>query len=142
MRAGPRLIVVTAITAAGAWLAAPGAAPAASTIPTAAQIATTTCQGERASHGKKSFRRHYGKRPMRACLRRNTADARDEIEWTGEACADDLAEFGPEQFGLFYGNLPDGSDAWTNCVLEGLGLVDLDESDTAVVDDGTLDTTS
>jgi hypothetical protein len=92
--------------------------------------------------GKKAFRHHYGKRAMQKCVRRAAVGAREDIEWAGEACTDDLVEFGSEQFAQFYGIVADGSDAWNNCVLEDLGLIDIDDDATFVdggdpVDDGT-----
>lgn len=77
--------MITAITAAGAWLAAPGAAPAAPSLPSARELAGINCHSE--------------------------------------------------DFAYSYSDLEDGSDAWENCVLDGLGLLDDSEVD-APADDG------
>jgi hypothetical protein len=124
----PRLIVVTAITAAGAWLAAPGAAPAAPSVPTARALAITDCAEQRADAGKAAFQRRYGKKAMKKCIRRAMPDAREEIAFSNEDCAAELTEVGPLIFNTYYGQLGDGTgDPWTNCVLDGLGLIPSDE---------------
>jgi hypothetical protein len=52
-------------------------------------------------------------------------------------CREELADEGPDDFAFDYSDLDDGSDAWANCVTDGLTNGPDDSADDDSADDGT-----
>ncbi|MDX6615134.1 MAG: hypothetical protein QOD60_225 [Solirubrobacterales bacterium] len=129
-------IAIIAITAAGLLLAEQGAATAAPTIPTPRQLATTACKAQRSTLGAKVFRKRNGAHPMRGCLRKQVAVARQDLAASAAECDDEIATDGMTVFIDTWSD-DDGTGAWENCVIDGV-VPTIDDSADVPVDDTTL----
>jgi hypothetical protein len=106
--------------AAAALLALPAGA-AASQGGQVASLAAQQCTQERASIGKKAFRKRYGaKHTMRACAKRAHAQVVAALDSANSDCQDELAQSGTAEFIDDYGEDATDTldDALTECVAE------------------------
>jgi hypothetical protein len=122
---------------AGAALALPAGA-AATPAGQVSSLAAQQCSQERASIGKKAFRKRYGRKgAMRACTRRHRGQVAAAVGPAAQDCQEDLADFGAAEFIDIYGDEPtDSLDyAMSECIAEGVDdLLNPDDS-TDEVDD-------
>jgi hypothetical protein len=128
------------ILAAG-LLAIP-ASPAAAQGGQVGALAAQQCAQERASIGRKAFRKRYGaKHTMRSCAKRNRARVASALATAGQDCQAELSDDGPEDFIDTYGDEPtDSVDyAMDECVAEDVDeiLNPEDYVDDTEDDDGT-----
>jgi hypothetical protein len=83
-------------------LALPAGAAAKQSGPVAG-VAAQQCAQERATVGRRAFRKRYGaKHTMRNCVRRNRAKAASTLNSAADECQQELAQLGPEEFILDY----------------------------------------
>jgi hypothetical protein len=103
------------------------------------RLAAQQCAQERATIGKKAFRRKYGaKRTMRACAKRNRARVVAAISTAGQDCQAELSDLGETNFIELYGDeATDPVDsAMEECVAEGVDdLLNPDDSSDDSEDD-------
>jgi hypothetical protein len=103
-------------------------------------LAAQQCAQERATVGKKAFRKRYGqKRTMRSCVRRNRARVAAVVGTAAEDCQAELSGLGETDFIDEYADLGlDSVDtAMNECIAEGVDQ--LLNPDDYVDDDGTDD---
>jgi hypothetical protein len=108
-----------------AGLLALPASPAAGQGGQAASLAAQQCAKERASIGKKAFRKKYGARhTTRSCAKRNRPRVASAVATAGQDCQAELNQLGVADFIDEYGDEPtDSVDyAMSECVAE-----DIDE---------------
>jgi hypothetical protein len=128
----------------GILVAALLAVPASAVAGQGGQVSTLAaqqCAQERASIGKKAFRKRYGrKRTMRACAKRNRVHVASAVASANQDCQAELAELGEVNFIDEYGDEPtDPLDyAMDECVAESVDEI-LNPED--YVDDDTDDGT-
>jgi hypothetical protein len=85
-----------------ALLAIPASAAARQGGPVSA-VAAQQCAQERGSIGKRAFRKRYGPRhTMRNCIKRSRPKAASLLASATQACQQQLAQSGPDQFILDY----------------------------------------
>jgi hypothetical protein len=88
--------------------------------------------------GRAAFAKKYGaENPMRSCVRRNRARVRAALRSANEACQEELAELGPDEFAEEWGSDDTGFDAMAECVAFTAedSLLPEDDSDDASDDD-------
>ena len=68
----------------------------------ASSLAAQHCAQEKSAIGKKSFRKRYGKRAMRNCVKRNRGKAASALNSAALECRQELEQIGPEEFILDY----------------------------------------
>ncbi len=91
------------------------ASPAAAAMPSAEQMTSESCQNERAEVGAKAFRKEYGKRPMRKCMRRTRALVAQTLSDASVTCDEELALLGPAAFTEEYTD-DTARDPYTMCI--------------------------
>jgi hypothetical protein len=100
-------------------------------------LAAQQCAQERATTGKKAFRKKYGaKRTMKSCMKRTRPQVAAALPSANGDCQSELAEIGTAEFIDEYGEDETSSldDAMTECVAEDVDVI-------LNPDDGTDDTT-
>jgi hypothetical protein len=104
----------------------------------APSLAAQHCVQERASAGKRIFRKRYGtKHTMRTCIRRNRGKAAQALTAATADCQQELAEEGPDEFILDWAWDEDTvENAMSECVADGVDTI-LDPDDPS--DDGADD---
>lgn len=102
-----------------ALLALPAGAAARQGGPVSA-VAAQHCAQERASIGKRAFRKRYGARhTMRNCIKRSRPKAASVLASATQTCQQQLAQSGPEQFILDYAFDEDTvENAMSECVAD------------------------
>jgi hypothetical protein len=106
-----------------AGLLALPASPAAGQGGQVSTLAAQQCAQERASIGKKAFRKRYGaKHTMRACAKRNRGQVVAATRSANQDCQDELADIGEADFIEEWGDEPTDSVeyAMSECVAEGV----------------------
>jgi len=105
-------------------------------------LAAQQCTQERATMGKKAFRKKYGaKRAMKSCMKRTRPQVAAALPSANSDCQDELAEIGAVEFIDEYGEDETSSldDAMTECVAEDVDVIlNPDDGDDST-DDGTDD---
>jgi len=104
----------------------------------APSLAAQHCVQERASIGKRTFRKRYGtKHTMRTCIRRNRGKAAEALTAATADCQQELAEEGLDEFILDWAWDEDTvENAMSECVADALDTI-LDPDDSS--DDGAAD---
>jgi hypothetical protein len=122
-----------------ASLALPVGAAAAQGGPVAS-VAAQQCAQQRATIGKKAFRKRYGARhTMPNCVRRNRANAASVLSTAADECQQELAENGPDEFILDYAFDEDTvENAMSECVAESVDEL-LDPGDDSGDEDQSID---
>ena len=132
-------IFVAAITAG--LLLIPAGAVAAQGGPVNS-LAGQQCAQERATMGKKAFRKKYGaKRTMKSCMKHTRPQVAAALPSANNDCQAELADIGTTEFIDEYGEDETSSldDAMTECVAEDVDVIlNPDEGDDST-DDGTDD---
>jgi hypothetical protein len=108
-----RTALGAAVAAAALWAFA--ASPASAAMPGEAEMTAQSCQAERAEVGAKAFRKEYGKKPMRKCMRRTRAAVAVAVSDAYATCDEELALLGPAAFTEEYTD-DTGRDPYTMCV--------------------------
>jgi hypothetical protein len=128
---------VIGVILVAALVALPASAMAAKSRQTPS-LAAQRCAQERASIGKRTFRKRYGtKHTMRTCIRRNRGKAAQALTAATEECQQELAQDGPDQFILDWAWDEDTvENAMSECVADALDTI-LDPDDSS--DDGADD---
>jgi hypothetical protein len=122
--------------AAVAVLAAPTAAAAKRSAKPVDRLAAQTCAQERHQVGRAQFRKKYGQRPMRACVRRTRGKARGAFRKATDRCSQELALLGPVAFGEEYDFDEDPATDFAECVAEtALEILDPEDDDDLELDD-------
>lgn len=116
---GTRTALGIAVSAAALVVFA--AAPASAAMPSVSEMTTQSCQAERAEVGAKDFRKEYGKKPMRKCLRRTRATVSEAVNGAHSFCSAESAALGPEDFVEEYGD-DSGVDPYQACVEDSVWL--------------------
>jgi hypothetical protein len=83
-------------------------------------LAAQQCAQERHDVGRKAFSKKYGRAGMKACIRRTRAAVVSATNQANQACQAELAQEGQAAFNDEYGSDPSGSDAFEECVAEGV----------------------
>ena len=91
----------------------------------APSLAAQQCAQERASGGKRAFRKRYGaKHTMRTCIRRNRGKAAQALTAATADCQQELAEDGTDQFILDWAWDEDTvENAMSECVADGVDTI-------------------
>ena len=130
-------IFVAAITAGLLLLPAGAAAGQGGQV---SSLAAQQCAQERATIGKKAFRKKYGaKRTMKSCVKHTRSQVVAALPSANSDCQAELAEIGTDEFIFDYGEDETSSlaDAMSECVAEDVdGILNPDTGDDSI-DDGT-----
>jgi hypothetical protein len=107
-------------------------------------MAAQQCSQERATIGKKAFRKKYGaKKTMKSCMKRTRPQVAAALPSANGDCQAELAEIGTDEFIFEYGEDETSSlaDAMAECVAEDVdAILNPDTgSDDDSTDDGTDD---
>jgi hypothetical protein len=122
-------LILIACLALGAIAVLPGSA-AASTNTAAARSAGQTgklvnslaagaCAQERHKIGKRSFRKRYGRKSTRTCIKRNRKDARAAVTAGTAECQLELDDYGDEDFYMDWDSFEDCVADYSQWVMDG-----------------------
>ena len=130
------------VAAIAAGLLLPAGAAASQSGPVNS-LAAQQCAQERATMGKKAFRKRYGaKRTMKSCMKRTRPQVAAALPSANSDCQSELAEIGATEFIDEYGEDETSSldDAMTECVAEDVDVIlNPDDGDDDTADDGSDD---
>jgi hypothetical protein len=133
-------IFVAAITA-GLLLLPAGAAGQGGPVNS---LAAQQCAQERATIGKKAFRKKYGaKKTMKSCMKRTRPQVAAVLPSANTDCQAELAEIGADEFIFEYGEDETSTldDAMTECIAEDVDAILNPDTGDDSTDDGTDDGT-
>jgi hypothetical protein len=93
-------------------------------------LATDACAAEKSDIGKKAFKKRYGaKKGMKACVKRNKADARAAVTEATDECLWELEEYGDEEFYGEWGTFSACVEDYAAWIMDGGGFEEDDEGD-------------
>jgi hypothetical protein len=127
--------MVAALLVIPASAAAKGSGPVQS-------LAAQQCASERATIGKKAFRKKYGaKHTMKTCVKRTRSQVAAALPSASNDCQAELAEIGADEFIFEYGDDETSSlaDAMNECVAEDVDEILNPDTGDDSIDDGTDD---
>jgi hypothetical protein len=108
-------------------------------------LAAQQCAQERATTGKKAFRKKYGaKRTMKSCMKRTRPEVAAALPSAHGDCQSELAQIGTTEFIDEYGEDETSSldDAMNECIAEDVDVIlNPDDGTDDTTDDGTDDGT-
>lgn len=107
------LTITVALLAGAAILAAPASAAKPALKPH--QLAKQECRAEKRAD-KQAFKAVYGKRAMRTCVSRETAEVREQKRNAARDCKGEREEMGIEAFRERHGSQRTGENAFGRCV--------------------------
>lgn len=93
-----RLMIAIAACALFGLLAIPSSSGAATSAAQVNQLSAAYCKGENKALGKKAFAKRYGKKGMKACVKKQRKTVRAAYQAATEECQAELDEFGEEEF--------------------------------------------
>jgi hypothetical protein len=134
----PAIVIVTGALLGA--LALPGAAAGASASASSASLvnslAADACQAEKASIGKKAFKKRYGaKKAMKACVKRARPAARTAVASATDECLLELQDYGEEEFYFEWETFSACVEDYAAWIMEG-GTFEEEEVEEEEEDDG------